>query len=34
MSNKFKVYILCKSFFGQIGGEDKAGMDPVFKKER
>lgn len=34
MSNKFKVLYYVNQFFGQIGGEDKAGMDPVFKKEK
>ena len=30
---KFKVLYYVNQFFGQIGGEDKAGMAPVFKEE-
>ncbi len=30
---KFKVLYYVNQFFGQIGGEDKAGMEPIFKKE-
>lgn len=33
MSNKFKVLYYVNQFFGQIGGEDKAGMEPEYKKE-
>lgn len=33
MSNKFKVLYYVNQFFGQIGGEDKAGMEPQYKKE-
>lgn len=33
MSDKFKVLYYVNQFFGQIGGEDKAGMEPEFKKE-
>lgn len=30
---KFKVLYYVNQFFGQIGGEDKAGMEPVYTKE-
>ena len=30
---KFKVLYYVNQFFGQIGGEDKAGMEPEYKKE-
>lgn len=30
---KFKVLYYVNQFFGQIGGEEKAGMEPVFKEE-
>lgn len=30
---KFKVLYYVNQFFGQIGGEEKAGMEPVFKNE-
>lgn len=30
---KFKVLYYVNQFFGQIGGEEKAGMEPIFKKE-
>ena len=30
---KIKVLYYVNQFFGQIGGEDKAGMEPVYKKE-
>lgn len=33
MSNKFKVLYYVNQFFGQVGGEDKAGMKPEYKKE-
>ena len=33
MSGKFKVLYYVNQFFGQVGGEDKAGMEPEFKKE-
>lgn len=33
MSNKFKVLYYVNQFFGQVGGEDKAGMEPEYKKE-
>jgi glycine reductase complex component B subunit gamma len=33
MSEKFKVLYYINQFFGQIGGEEKAGMEPIFKKE-
>lgn len=33
MSDKFKVLYYVNQFFGQVGGEDKAGMEPEFKKE-
>ncbi len=31
MPNKFKVLYYVNQFFGQVGGEDKASMEPVFK---
>lgn len=34
MSEKFKVLYYVNQFFGQIGGEDKAGMEPVYKNEK
>src|SRR5690606_31206503 len=33
MSEKFKVLYYVNQFFGQIGGEEKAGMEPIFKDE-
>lgn len=33
MSDKFKVLYYVNQFFGQVGGEEKAGMEPVFHKE-
>ena len=30
---KFKVLYYVNQFFGQIGGEEKAGMEPIFKEE-
>jgi glycine reductase complex component B subunit gamma len=33
MANKFKVLYYVNQFFGQIGGEEKAGMEPMFSKE-
>ena len=33
MSNKFKVLYYVNQFFGQIGGEEKAGIEPLYKKE-
>jgi len=33
MSEKFKVLYYVNQFFGQVGGEDKAGMPPEFKPE-
>ena len=30
---KFKAIYYVNQFFGQIGGEDKAGMEPMFKEE-
>lgn len=33
MSKKFRVLYYVNQFFGQIGGEDKAGMEPLYKKE-
>lgn len=32
MNNKFRVVYYLNQFFGQIGGEDKAGIAPVFKE--
>lgn len=34
MSDKFKVLYYVNQFFGQIGGEDKAGMPPEFRPEK
>lgn len=34
MSDKFKVLYYVNQFFGQIGGEEKAGMEPVYKNEK
>ncbi len=34
MSNEFKVLYYVNQFFGQVGGEDKAGMEPEFRKEK
>jgi len=34
MSDKFKVLYYVNQFFGQVGGEDKAGMAPEFKAEK
>ena len=31
MSNKFKVLYYVNQFFGQIGGEEKAGVAPTFE---
>lgn len=31
---KFKVLYYVNQFFGQIGGEEKAGMEPIFKAEK
>lgn len=33
MTEKFKVLYYVNQFFGQVGGEDKAGMEPIFKNE-
>lgn len=33
MANKFKVLYYVNQFFGQVGGEDKAGMEPIYKEE-
>ncbi len=33
MAEKFKVLYYVNQFFGQIGGEEKAGMEPIFKEE-
>ena len=33
MSKKFKVLYYVNQFFGQVGGEDMAGMEPEYKKE-
>ncbi len=32
MTEKFKVLYYVNQFFGQIGGEEKAGIEPSFKK--
>lgn len=34
MSDKFKVLYYVNQFFGQIGGEDKAGMPPEYRPEK
>lgn len=34
MSDKFKVIYYVNQFFGQVGGEDKAGMPPEYRKEK
>lgn len=34
MSENFKVLYYVNQFFGQVGGEDKAGMPPDFKPEK
>lgn len=34
MAKEFKVLYYVNQFFGQIGGEDKAGMKPEFHKEK
>ncbi|ATW27306.1 sarcosine reductase [Candidatus Formimonas warabiya] len=34
MSDKFKVLYYVNQFFGQVGGEDKAGMAPEFRPEK
>ena len=34
MSDKIKVLYYINQFFGQIGGEDKAGMPPEFRQEK
>lgn len=33
MANKFKVLYYVNQFFGQIGGEEKAGIEPMYKEE-
>ena len=33
MTRKFKVIYYVNQFFGQIGGEDKAGIKPMYKEE-
>ena len=33
MAEKFKVLYYVNQFFGQIGGEDKAGIAPIYKEE-
>ena len=33
MTEKFKVLYYVNQFFGQVGGEDKAGMEPIYKAE-
>lgn len=33
MSDKFKVLYYVNQFFGQVGGEEKAGMEPVFNEK-
>lgn len=34
MGRKFKVIYYVNQFFGQVGGEEKAGMSPIFKEEK
>jgi hypothetical protein len=34
MSGKFKVLYYVNQFFGQVGGEDKAGMPPEYRPEK
>lgn len=34
MANKFKVLYYVNQFFGQIGGEDKADIEPMYKEEK
>lgn len=34
MSNKFKVLYYVNQFFGQVGGEDKAGIPPEFRADK
>ena len=34
MSSEFKVLYYVNQFFGQVGGEDKAGMEPEFRQEK
>lgn len=34
MPDKIKLIYYVNQFFGQVGGEEKAGMEPVFKKEK
>lgn len=34
MSDKFKVLYYVNQFFGQVGGEDKAGMPPEFRADK
>lgn len=34
MSGKFKVIYYVNQFFGQVGGEDKAGMPPEYRQEK
>ena len=34
MSEKYKVLYYVNQFFGQVGGEDKAGMPPEFRPEK
>ena len=31
MAEKYKVLYYVNQFFGQIGGEEKAGIEPMFK---
>ncbi|WP_416197108.1 glycine/betaine/sarcosine/D-proline family reductase selenoprotein B [Sporanaerobacter sp.] len=33
MAEKYKVLYYVNQFFGQIGGEDKAGIEPMYKEE-
>ena len=33
MAEKYKVLYYVNQFFGQIGGEEKAGIEPMFKRE-
>ena len=34
MPNKFRVIYYVNQFFGQVGGEDKAGMPPEYREEK
>jgi len=34
MSNPFKVLYYVNQFFGQVGGEEKAGIEPFYKEEK